>query len=136
MFYRTAWTGKLALLVLASTTTSGRALADGYKRSPGVSQGLRRSALTSPFGARAGATRPLDAAFQARDPGPRWGRAPPANHGQQRLTTVSRPCRSATVSERSPRSSDDPDCLSHGGSRLAAGWYFAIRRQRLLVRRF
>jgi hypothetical protein len=49
-------------------------------------------------------------------PGPRWGRAPPDDHEQQRRATVSRPCRSATVSERSPRSPDHPDCLSHGGS--------------------
>jgi hypothetical protein len=31
--------------------------------------------------------------------------------------TVSRPRRSAAVSERPPRSSAPPDCLSHGGSR-------------------
>ena len=48
--------------------------------------------------------------------GPRWGRAPPENHGQQRRATVSRPCWSAAVSERSPRSLGHPDCLSHGGS--------------------
>jgi hypothetical protein len=49
-------------------------------------------------------------------PGPRWGRAPPENLGQQRRATVSRPRRSAGVSERSPRWSEHPDCLSHGGS--------------------
>jgi hypothetical protein len=48
--------------------------------------------------------------------GPRWGRAPPGSHGQQRIATVSRPRRSAAVSERSPWSSDHPNCLSHGGS--------------------
>jgi hypothetical protein len=49
-------------------------------------------------------------------PGPRWGRRPPDDHGQQRIATVSPSRRSAALSERSPRSSDDPDCLSHGGS--------------------
>jgi hypothetical protein len=53
--------------------------------------------------------------------GPRWGRAPPENHGQQRRTTVSRPCRSAAVSERPPRSLDHPDCLSHGRTRPCPG---------------
>jgi|SRR5215207_2906447 hypothetical protein len=51
--------------------------------------------------------------------GPRWGRAPPGSHRQQRIATVSRPRRSAAVSERSPWSSYDPDCLSHGGSHPA-----------------
>jgi hypothetical protein len=50
--------------------------------------------------------------------GPRWGRARPDDQGQHRIVTVSRPRRSAAVSERSRRSSDHPDCLSHGGSRL------------------
>jgi hypothetical protein len=48
--------------------------------------------------------------------GPRWGRRPPEDHGQQRLATVSRSRRSADVSERSSRSPEHPDCLSHGGS--------------------
>jgi hypothetical protein len=56
--------------------------------------------------------------LQARDPGPHWGRIRPEDHGQQRLVTVSRSRRSVAVCERSPRSPDDPDCLSHGGSRL------------------
>ncbi|SRR6266545_3490688 len=54
--------------------------------------------------------------------GPRWGRIPTGSHGQQRLATVSRPRRSAASSERSPSSSGDPDCLSHGGSRLCPGF--------------
>jgi hypothetical protein len=37
------------------------------------------------------------------------------------MATVSRPRRSAAVSERSPRSPDHPDCLSHGGSRPCPG---------------
>jgi hypothetical protein len=37
---------------------------------------------------------------------PRWGRTPPDDHGQQRLATLTRPRRSAAVSERSPRSSE------------------------------
>jgi hypothetical protein len=49
-------------------------------------------------------------------PGPRWGRGPPDNQGRQRLATVSRSRRSAGVSEHSSRSSNHPDCLSHGGS--------------------
>ena len=48
--------------------------------------------------------------------GPRWGRAPPKYHGQQRRATVNQPRRSATVFDRSPRSRNHPDCLSHGGS--------------------
>jgi hypothetical protein len=51
-------------------------------------------------------------------PGPRWGRAPSVNDGQQRRTTVSRPRRSAAVSERLPRSRNNPDCLSHGARHL------------------
>ena len=49
-------------------------------------------------------------------PGPRWGRRSPDDHGQQRIATVSPSRRSAALSERSPRSSDHPDCLSDGGS--------------------
>jgi hypothetical protein len=56
-----------------------------------------------------------------KPPGPRWGRTPPEDHGQQQTATVSRTCRSAATSDRSPRSSGHPDCLSHGGSRLEAG---------------
>jgi hypothetical protein len=56
----------------------------------------------------------------ARDPGPRWGRIPPEDHGQQRRATVSWPRRSAAIFERSLRSSEHPDCLSHGGSRLGS----------------
>ena len=76
---------KLALLAFALhddvRSCPRRALADGYKRSPGVSHGLRRSALTSPFGARAGPACPLDAAFQARD---RWATSGP-HAGHERL---------------------------------------------------
>ena len=50
--------------------------------------------------------------------GSRSGRTRPEHHGQQRLATVSRRCRSAAASKRSPRSPDDPDCLSHGRRRL------------------
>jgi hypothetical protein len=59
--------------------------------------------------------------LQACDPGPHWGRTRPDDHGQQRIATVSRPHRSVAVCERSPRSFDHPDCLSHRGSRPCPG---------------
>jgi hypothetical protein len=59
--------------------------------------------------------------LQACDPGPHWGCTPPDDHGQQRITTVSRPHRSVAVCKRSPRSFDHPDCLSHRGSRPCPG---------------
>ena len=52
----------------------------------------------------------------ARAHGAALGPRTTGNHGQQRRTTVSRPCWSAAVSERSPRSRNNTDCLSHGGS--------------------
>jgi hypothetical protein len=53
----------------------------------------------------------------ARAHGAALGPRTTGNHGQQRRTTVSRPSSSAAASERTTRSCNNPDCLSHGGSR-------------------
>jgi hypothetical protein len=119
---RTGFPGHASCVIAAATARWSHSyrpcLADGYQQSPAVNDGSLRSVLTWPFGVGAGAALPRGSAFQARDPGPRWGRTPPEDHGQPRIATVSRPRRSVAVSERSPRSSNYPDCLSHGGGHL------------------
>jgi hypothetical protein len=107
------------------TTTPGppTTVAGAAARSPGRrrrdadgAQAIRRYITASRWQAQWTATE-----SPTIPPGPRWGRASLENYGQQRQATVSRPRRSAAVSERSPRSPEHPDCLSHGGSQHPFG---------------